>query len=170
MNIEIRTAQLGDLTALAELGKQTFREHFSQYWHDTDVFLNKDFSLPVLQHVLAEPNKHRYLLAFIEDILVGFAKVNFLSLEPCRECVGLELQKIYLTKESVGHHIGSALFEQIISLAHESNSSCIWLNVLEVNEKARAFYTKFGFEQTAEFPFQTDKCLLNMLVMQRNLI
>jgi len=59
----IREATLKDVSAISVLGRNTYREHFADIWHDIDSFLNADFSNDAIKSCINSPSSHRYLLA-----------------------------------------------------------------------------------------------------------
>jgi ribosomal protein S18 acetylase RimI-like enzyme len=57
-------------------------------------------------------------------------------------------------KEHHSQKVGAMLMNFALSFAAERNYEVIWLGVWEHNEKARAFYKKFGFQDTgSKHPF-----------------
>lgn len=59
---------------------------------------------------------------------------------------------IALLREYWGKHIGSILFEEMISVAKEWNLMQLELDFIEGNERARGLYEKMGFRITGEIP------------------
>ena|ERR1035437_9441692 len=83
---------------------------------------------------------------------------------------GIELKRIYVLKEYHSQKIGAELISFALDFSVENNYEVIWLGVWEHNEKAKAFYKKFGFENSGvTYPFpigntpQTDQWLFRLL-------
>ncbi|WP_219725490.1 GNAT family N-acetyltransferase [Vibrio diazotrophicus] len=165
----IREATLKDASAISVLGRNTYREHFADIWHDIDSFLNADFSNDAIKSCINSPSSHRYLLALRNNTLIGFAKLNINSElngmgKPC-----IELQKIYLKKDSVGNNLGSGLIERVMELASELDSKYAWLDVLKNNVQAQKFYQRHQFRIVDEIPYKTDRYEIGMFVMVKRL-
>ncbi|WP_432459236.1 MULTISPECIES: GNAT family N-acetyltransferase [unclassified Agarivorans] len=165
----IREATLDDVSAISVLGRSIYKEHFADIWHDIDSFLNTDFTNEAIESCIKSPSSHRYLLVLRNNTLVGFAKLNINSElngmgKPC-----IELQKIYLKKDSVGNNLGSALIERVMELAAELDSKYVWLDVLKNNVKAQKFYLRHQFGIIDEIPYKTDRYQIGMFVMVKRL-
>lgn len=170
--ITIREATTDDIQALSDIGRETYREHFSDIWTAAGMqdFLNQDFSIDELQKSLQLPAEHCWLLASgAEGCVVGFAKVNWSKPMPVSAEVGAELQKIYFLKSQAGNGYGKQLLQVICQMAKERDEGCIALDVLRTNANAQRFYERFGFEAVGEIPFSTDKAKIGMVVMRRDL-
>jgi ribosomal protein S18 acetylase RimI-like enzyme len=170
--MQIRTAALDDLATLQALGRETYREHFASLWSAQGIedFLDQDFSSEALAKTLDCPQRHQWLIAFDRNASpVGFSKVNWSQAEPTTGIVGAELQKIYVRASSVGAGFGQALLELTVQRAKEQGESCIWLDVLKSNLKARRFYERLGFRQVGDLSFSTDRREIGMAVMLRQL-
>ncbi|CAG9000750.1 MAG: hypothetical protein CENE_02757 [Candidatus Celerinatantimonas neptuna] len=165
----IREATLQDVPAILVLGRNTYKEHFSDIWYDIDSFLNTDFTNDAIESCIKSPSSHRYLLALRSNILVGFAKLKINSGLNCMGKSCIELQKIYLKKDSVGNHLGSVLIRRVMELASELNSEYVWLDVLKNNTQAQKFYRRHQFKIVDEIPYKTDRYEIGMFVMVKML-
>ena len=82
----------------------------------------------------------------------------------------LELKRIYVLEAYQGKGVAQALMNFYMDFAIKNNYEVVWLGVWEQNEKAKAFYAKYGFIDsgyTHDFPIgntpQTDVWLWNFL-------
>lgn len=169
LSLLIKEATTKDIHDLILLGRNTYKEHFEQIWHDIDSFLDKDFSVEALIYCINNRHLHRYLLAVDDGDLLGFAKLNLDTKLPNQDLSGVELQKIYIKKNAVGQNIGSALLDESIKIAVDLKRTYIWLDVLKTNSKAQKFYERNQFEVISEIPFRTDKQEIGMFVMSKQL-
>ena len=169
MAIEIREATIADVAQIIAIGRDTYRQHFADIWHNMDTFLDQDFSCAAVTACVSQRDKHRYLLAWKENELVGFAKLNLDTQLPGQTGHGVELQKIYLTQAAVGHHLGSQLLQTSLQIAATLQRSYVWLDVLKSNHSAQQFYRRHQFTVTGEIPFSTDCQEIGMWVMVRPL-
>lgn len=79
---------------------------------------------------------------------------------------------IALLREYWGNHIGSILFEEMISIARQWNLTQLELEFVEGNERARGLYEKMGFRFTGEIPNAirlTDGTMLKEFQMVRSM-
>ncbi|MBM7868650.1 ribosomal protein S18 acetylase RimI-like enzyme [Clostridium pascui] len=59
----------------------------------------------------------------------------------------LEVQRIYVSQECKGKHIGKLLIQNAIEIAKSNNLNYIWLGVWESNINAIKFYEKQVFKK-----------------------
>ena len=98
MALTIRQATPGDTDLIIQIGRETYLEHFSELWFDIDSFLEEDFTPITVDFCLRHPELHQYWLAFVDDEIAGFAKLNLNKLAAHQSFPGLEIQKIYIKK------------------------------------------------------------------------
>lgn len=91
-----------------------------------------------------------WLLAYENDALVGYARVNFDSLLAPTEQIGAELQKIYFLPGHAGNGYGQHLFEQVQQRAIDRRQKTLWLEVLQRNTRAQRFYQRQGLSMCGE--------------------
>lgn len=122
----VRQALLEDLTQVRDIGIRTYRAHFGELWrypHELEAFLAEDFSVSALERTLRDPDVC-WLLAYEDDALVGYARVNFDSLLAATQRRGAELQKIYFLPDYAGRGFGRQFFEQVQRRAVERRQPC----------------------------------------------
>lgn len=85
--------------------------------------------------------KHQFILALNDNGPVGFASYE---LRYCDE-PQLMIHKIYLLPESQGLGIGRNIFDCLTALGKAKGHEKLRLKVFHRNEKAAAFYRKYGF-------------------------
>ncbi|WP_336954460.1 GNAT family N-acetyltransferase [Serratia sp. KG1D] len=142
----VRQALVEDLTQVRDIGISTYRSHFGELWHyphELEAFLAEDFSVSALERTLRQPDVC-WLLAYENDALVGYARVNFDSLLAPTEQIGAELQKIYFLPGHAGNGYGQRLYEQVQQRAIERQQKTLWLEVLQRNTRAQRFYQRQG--------------------------
>jgi ribosomal protein S18 acetylase RimI-like enzyme len=156
--VHIRRAAVDDLATVQAIGRDTYLEHFAHYWSPAglDAFLLRDFSDDALRLSLASP-RHAWFLMEADDAgAVGFAKLNWASVEPVSDETGAELQKIYFRANAVGRGFGGILLEHVLRAATANGEPSLWLNVLKTNTSALRFYRAHGFDTIGERPFRSD--------------
>jgi ribosomal protein S18 acetylase RimI-like enzyme len=75
--------------------------------------------------------------------------VGFVAYEINCEPHKTKIHKIYVLPETQGTAVGKLLFNLVVEEAKENNQKAVFLNVNKYN-KAKDFYTKFGFIITKE--------------------
>ncbi len=154
MQIEIRLAKEEDAELIADLSRQTFYDTFAHQntRGDMDKFLNEQFTKEAL---MAEVRNKQdiFLLAFMQEEVVGYARMREGKIKPGPEKPSLEIARIYAVSNKTGKGIGSALMQKCIDIAIEKNKQVIWLGVWKKNQPAIDFYTRWGFEIFGEHDF-----------------
>lgn len=148
----VRQALLEDLTQVRDIGIRTYRAHFGELWHyphELEAFLAEDFSVSALEQTLRDPDVC-WLLAYENDALVGYARLNVDSLLAPTQSRGAELQKIYFLPGHAGNGYGQRLFEQVQQRAIERRQKTLWLEVLQRNTGAQRFYQRQGLSICGE--------------------
>lgn len=154
--IEIRQASEADLEILCEIGRQTFRETFAESNTEEDMAksLAEQFSREqILQELLREGS--RFFLAEDEQgVCQGYMKLNTgkAQTEP-EDPRALEIQRIYLLRQTQGTGLGQALFDEALRQAEQGGHTYLWLGVWEHNLRARRFYERNGLEVFGQHTF-----------------
>jgi GNAT superfamily N-acetyltransferase len=101
-----------------------------------------------------------WLVAEEAPSVIGFAKVA--PTEPPVCVTGpspVRLVKLYVYADAIGSGVGAALMRSSIEWARNSGYESLWLGVWEHNQRARAFYERWGFVPvgTETFSLGTDE-------------
>jgi len=149
--LHIRRAVADDAKLIAELSAITFFDTFKGTCTDDDMqgFIKDYFSIEQVEKELQD-NDDFYFIAFINGNPAGYIRMKeeVSDVEIINRHKGIELKRIYVLKEYHSKKIGAALMNFALDFATEKNYELIWLGVWEHNERARAFYNKFGFEDS----------------------
>jgi ribosomal protein S18 acetylase RimI-like enzyme len=155
MPIEIRYATAADAALITKIGRQTFFETFGH--ENTKENMNKhlaEYYAPEKMEAELKDPLSVFLLAYMDDELVGYAKLNEHPKEESKELEEpVELERIYSINRMIGMGIGKKLMEACLAIAREKNKKEIWLGVGEHNFRAQKFYTQWGFENYGEHIF-----------------
>jgi ribosomal protein S18 acetylase RimI-like enzyme len=174
--VHIRRAVADDAKLIAELSAITFFDTFKGTCTDDDMqgFIKDYFSIEQVEKELQD-NDDFYFIAFINGNPAGYIRMKeeVSDVEIINKHRGFELKRIYVLKEYHSKKIGAALMNFALDFATEKNYELIWLGVWEHNERARAFYNKFGFEDSGvmhPFPIgntpQTDVWLYRFIELR----
>lgn len=171
--ISFRYARPKDAHVLSELQAHTFWETY----HTSDqlelkyirAHIDSTFNLEKTRADLAG-ERTIFLLAEIADEVIGYARL--LPESPRTEVSGrkpLEISRIYLLKEFWGRRLGSILLKRCFSEAEKQLCDVIWLSVWQYNERAIAFYKKYGFRTVGSHIFDLASSEQTDLIMQKEL-
>ena len=149
--INIRRAIPADAQIIADLSGITFSETFKGTCTDEDLagFIESYYNA---EQILSELNDvdDLYFLAYVGIEPVGYLKMREDESEVpvITAHKSLEIKRLYVLKEYHSKKVGAALMEFALDFGSKNNFEIIWLGVWEYNERAKAFYNKFGFKDT----------------------
>jgi len=152
----IRPAVPADAEALAALARRTFLETFGPQYDPADMtaFLDGAYS-PAKQLEELENPAWVTLLAEADGEPVGFAQLVLGSGMPCvAGPAPMELNRIYALRATHGTGLGNALMEAVLAEALAQGGGTLWLGVWERNDRAQAFYRRWGFERVGGHVFR----------------
>jgi len=155
MNLTIREATKDDALLIADLSRQTFYDTFAadNTKEDMELFLNKQFTKGRLILEVGAP-ENTFLLAYYNTEAAGYVKLRE-GRQP--KSLGtknaLEIARLYAVSSMIGRGVGKELMKASIEIAKERGKEVIWLGVWERNQRAIAFYEKWGFEKFDEWDF-----------------
>jgi ribosomal protein S18 acetylase RimI-like enzyme len=169
--ILIRKATNVDADLIADLSRQTFYETFAP--HNTkanmDKFMNEQFTRDALMKEV-ESGDGYFFVAFAEERPVGYVRMR----DGDRYAVfgdktSVEIARIYADASVLGKGVGRAMMEYCLEEAKRMNCDIIWLGVWEKNERAIAFYERWGFKKFDTHDFllgddrQTDWVMMKII-------
>ena len=146
-NIEIRKVTLKDIGVLAQIGRQTFEETFSDTNSADNMakYLEEGFAVAKLTEEVSNVASQFYF-ATVNEQVIGYLKLN--TGKSQTESLGveaLEIERIYVLAAYHGQKVGQLLYNKAMQVAEERKSPFVWLGVWEKNPRAIRFYEKNGF-------------------------
>jgi ribosomal protein S18 acetylase RimI-like enzyme len=151
----IRHATPEDAGLVADLSRKTFYDAFvaGNTAENMDKFMKEQFTRQQLMEEVSDPQSI-FLLAIADGEIAGYARLREVPNPPeLGNIPAIEIARIYSITQAIGKGIGSALMQQCITVAKEKKKQAIWLGVWEHNQRAIAFYTKWGFQRFSEHTF-----------------
>ena len=160
------------MPGLVEIGKRTFFDTFAGVNDPQDMaqYLDESFDPDMIQSELNDPGI-TYFLAESENQLVGYLKLKEGAEEPC--VTGdrpVELVRLYLDASCIGKGFGTAMMKHALQDAASRGYKILWLGVWEDNERAIAFYKKWGFKTVGKHTFMLGSDAQTDLIMQRETV
>lgn len=151
----ILIAREEDAEIIAAISRQTFYDTFAAQnsRENMEMHMAQYYSTEKIRDELNDP-LNTFLLAYEDDRLAGYAKMNEHKKEESKELEDpVEIERIYSLKEFIGKGIGKKLMEKCLAIAREKNKKDIWLGVWEYNDRAIVFYKRWGFVKFGEHNF-----------------
>lgn len=171
VDLVIRVGVESDATALAELAERTFRDTFTAYCtpEDMELLCAESYGTSLQRAELVNSDMTT-LLVEIQGELAGYAQLRSGQAPEC--VIGdepIELWRFYVDKPWHGRGIAQELMRRVESEAVSRGGRTLWLGVWEHNERAKAFYSKYGFTDVGSHIFmvgtdpQTDRIMVRSI-------
>jgi ribosomal protein S18 acetylase RimI-like enzyme len=169
MSITIRPAKQEDTALLSKLSIDTFKESYAEMNDagDMNLYINEHFMPHDIQNEI-EDGRNTLLLAMLGDAPAGYVKLSVRT-QPA-ELIGtsnIQIERLYVLKQYQEQKIGANLMSYCMSYAIKNGFDVLWLAVWVHNEKAIAFYERWGFEVFGKQIFQLGRDAQDDLLMKR---
>ena len=154
-HVRVREAGPADAALLSELGARTFRDTYVSGTdrRDLEAFVGVTFSIEQRAAELRD-DSNVHLIAEVGGEAAAFAVIRDeaapVELPGERQ---LLLSYIYVDRPFQGGGVGAALMSRCIEIGRERGHDVLWLGVWERNDRAIAFYERWGFRHHGEVPF-----------------
>lgn len=139
--LEVRKAETDtQVREIADLAKVIWNEYFTPIIgkDQVDYMVEKFQSYPALKEQISEG--YEYYQIFSSGEFCGYTGIH------PGEDNRLFLSKLYLKKESRGHHLATGAFSFLKEICRERGYSAIWLTCNKHNDNSLGVYRHFGFE------------------------
>lgn len=149
-----RAATPEDARAIAVFAGQSFIDTFAHLYppEDLEAYLAKSYAVDVIAAELADPEV-RYALALRDGVIVGYSMWGPVELKAEHSANAHELYRLYVDGQVKGAGVARTLMDDVIAAVRAAGGDEIWLSVWENNERAQAFYRRYGFEHIGEHKF-----------------
>ncbi len=168
----LRKCGMDDLATLCELSYTTYNETFGHMNTPSNMkaYLDKAFNRDKLQSELSDINSEFYFICSSEK-LSGYLKLNeHLAQTDIHDPQSLEIERIYVKKESQGKGLGEILINEALRIAELRGKQYAWLGVWEQNDKAVLFYKNSGFYVAGTHSFVMGDDVQTDLIMRKDLL
>jgi ribosomal protein S18 acetylase RimI-like enzyme len=148
-----RDATPADAALIADLFERSFVETFGHLYRADDLaaFLAQ-LSPEGFRGELVDP-AYSFRLAFEGEEAAGFCKMGPLTLPVSPEMPAIELRQLYLLRRWHGRGIAPVLMDWGLAEARRREVKEVYLTVYTENQRARAFYRRYGFSYVARYAF-----------------
>jgi GNAT superfamily N-acetyltransferase len=168
-DLRVREAVPSDAALLAQLGARTFFDTFADRNTPEDMadYLAEAFSSEKQAAQLADP-ANVFLVVEADGRPAGYAQLSF---APAPNTIAghapMEIRRFYACQDWIGRGVGAVLMEECMLRARRAGCDAVWLDVWEHNERAMAFYKKWGFVLVGSQRFKLGNDLQYDLLMAR---
>ena len=174
MKVHLRVCGPGDEDALALIGRATFLDAFAGVLSSEDILLHC-----ALQHA---PEIYKGWLAdararsWLAEIEPGHAPVGYLVVAtasvplPDLHPDDVEVKRIYLLHRIQGSGVGARLMKEAVTFATLVGSRRLLLGVYGGNDRAIAFYERFGFTRVGTRRFRVGRNDYDDLILGLDLV
>lgn len=148
--LAIRRCKPDDAEAFSVLASRTFYDAFIHSCSEEDMhyFLSLHYETETLRQELYA-GKLQTWLAYDGPKPVGFISMAQRQPPfPDHKQKAMELVRLYVLKKYHGKGVAHQLMQFYLDEAQKARCPFLWLGVWEHNERAKAFYRKWGFEPT----------------------
>ena len=170
--VTIRKVETHELDTLLQHSKKTFYEFFAHLNEPVhfESYVAVAFTPEKMLSELVNPGSEFYFAA-IDGNIAGYIKLNVNDAQnEFKGENGIEVERIYVSGEYHGKHIGKQLLNFAVGRCIEMQKDFIWLGVWEHNEKAIGFYRAHGFEFCGNHDFMLGGDKQTDLLMKKSLI
>ena len=156
-NITIRRATAADAALISVLASTTFFEAYFRQDESANLaeYILESFDIDVMLTEIADPAS-TFFLVFVDGKAAAYARmIDDSRVDGVAAGPVVEVKRLYVAERFWRTGLGTRLLDHCISEARSRQFDALWLGVWEENERANAFYAKFGFEQvgTVTFPY-----------------
>jgi ribosomal protein S18 acetylase RimI-like enzyme len=153
--VTLRKVELDEAGLLLDFSKKTFYDFFAHLNEPANIeaYALVAFTPQKMQEELSNPNSEFYF-AMLNGQVAGYLKLNFADAQTeFRDEKALEVERIYVSGEHHGKHIGRQFLNFAVDTAINRQLDYVWLGVWDHNHKAIGFYLHHGFEVFSSHEF-----------------
>jgi ribosomal protein S18 acetylase RimI-like enzyme len=120
---------------------------------DLAEYIERELTPERFRTLLAE-NRNVILAVRIAGRLAGYALIVHGATAPDARCsADCEIRKFYIDPAYHGRGVAHALMKEVVATAGAGRISALWLSVFSGNQRALAFYSRWGFRIVASHYF-----------------
>jgi ribosomal protein S18 acetylase RimI-like enzyme len=169
--VTYRNAEPRDAKALAALARNTFVATFGHLYppEDLNAFIAEIYTPEVQAKRIADPERE-IRLAGLGDDLIGYCGIGAMKLPfDTQGRRAFELHTLYVVEAAKGRGVAAAMMDWALQRARAHDAQDIYLGVYHANERALAFYKRYGFEVVGRYDFPVGKTIDDERIMRLTL-
>ncbi len=170
-SLRVRAAIPTDAPRLSLLGRATFLESYAHLLPVEDILEHAEYQHAPEKYAawLADPGCPCWIAETPGGAPVGYLVATPPDLPlPDLDPRDLEIRRIYLLYRFQGLGVGGWLMEQVLNHAAAANCRRVLLGVYSRNERALAFYERFGFTRAGTREFRVGAHHYHDFILQRS--
>ena len=160
-----------DVDLLIMLGKRCFYEAFNEVTapEDMEAYITSTFQKPEIENQLIDDRSLIYIAEIGSDP-AGYA-YSYPAITPdcIKDNAAIQLVRLYLRKRYNGRGVGDALMQTSIEGSRSRGYLTVWLSSWELNDRANAFYRKWGFKVVGRQKFTVGSDIQNDYILSRKI-
>lgn len=146
--VQLRACNEKDISLLSAVGLQSYQEHYLYLWTAYEFanwYMQRSFSEESLHQQMQDKNTIFYLVV-VNGKNAGLVKLNKnKDMNGAENKCCIELERLYLLKETTGTGVGKKAVQQIIQSARSEGYQTLWLKSMD-SSTAVSFYQKLQFK------------------------
>jgi ribosomal protein S18 acetylase RimI-like enzyme len=167
----VRKALPMDVDLLIMLGKRCFYEAFNEVTapDDMEAYITSTFQKSEIENQLIDDRSLIYIAEIGSDP-AGYA-YSYPAITPdcIKDNAAIQLVRLYLRKRYNGRGVGDALMQTSIEESRSRGYLTVWLSSWELNDRANAFYRKWGFKVVGRQKFTVGSDIQNDYILSRKI-
>ena len=167
----VRKAYPEDLDRLITLGKRSFYEAFYDVTapDDMETYIETNFQKKEIETQLRD-KRSLTLIAEIDSDPAGYGYFFPSATPVCVEDkAAIQLVRLYLRRRYYGCGVGDALMSAGLKETRSYGYHSVWLSSWELNDRANAFYKKWGFDIIGRQQFTVGSDIQNDYILSRKI-
>ena len=176
MPVTFARVRASEAARLSEFAKDNFDKTYGPLCRaaDVDAYMASALSPTELLRVLTNPTSWVFA-AVADDEWVGYAQVRLAplpdgiasQLASPASTTPMELSRFYVARKCHGSGVAQQMLGIVMAHAELQGSETLWLSVWQENERAIAFYRKWGFASIGESKFLMGEDVQDDFIMER---
>lgn len=162
--------QISDTAELAQFAAHRFTDTFGFVYppEDLEGFLIEKYSESKIKEEITNPDNF-YIIAKQNGKIIGYVLGGPMGLPIKHEDNAFEMYRLYVAEDQKGKGTGKILYQKLFDYAKSINAPALYLGVWVNNARARAFYTRLGFEIVGKYFYKVGKTLDDERIMRLGL-
>ncbi|MEZ7500098.1 GNAT family N-acetyltransferase [Flavobacterium sp. Arc3] len=153
--VTLTPISINDREKLFSLMTKIYLPEYSHLWFDAgNWYMNKIYSSVNLERDLATPNSSYYFVDYLSETIGILKLIENVPLVGFKDQKLAKLDRIYLDPTFHSKGIGKTLIHWTENRVASSGHTILWLEAIDTQEKALAFYEKMDYKICGTFKLE----------------